>query len=490
MSGAEDDLADYKAHGSSEDEEYEIDFEDAVEALRDAVLNPKEPPEVECFFQVYGGFVKKPLEEGEGEDPNFLSRIVSLMRESKKMRYENLEPYVKHIVENWPDLLRTPGKDGQTPIYRAIMHENHRLVRAMASCRDKKALEDALGYCSSNKKNCLHVAFEKNLDWETTRLLVGEANEKTLRQRDRDDGRTPAHYAVKFEQCLDNRVKTIRSLIERDLEFMENSAEDLVDQPTFLDEMDNSGASVYKTLKEGIESASKRYETQADIRRQQSALETRTAHQAEKPTAVGIKDSITKDTKSPRDRRTTAAMPSENERRNVDRLRGRHETKNVVDERERKRQEEKEREADQQKKKDLEMGRRKDGGTGSTEQRASEWRARDDGKVASEIGHDQLQSGVLSNTGVKRGDKALPEDRPPERKDGKKKRSSKMKPIDEFMNNFRCTKENSERILLELKLHYLRTRNTEKSLTFIYGINKDSTYRTGKKLWTLDWNRS
>lgn len=489
MTVSEDDQRDDPVAGCSAHEYFENDFEEVVEALCDFVLESDEPTEVGPFFQEHGAFVSKPLEDGGSNDPNFLCRLVSMMNDPKDMMTsENLEPFAKHIVENWPYLLRTPGNEGQTPMYRAIMQGNHRLVDVMAnSCRDEKVLEDAIGYPSSDKKNCLHVAFETNFHAETTQLLIGKANKGTLGKRDGKDGRTPAHYAVKFEQCLGSRVETIRSLIERDDHFMAMTADNLVDEPSFLDEVDINGASVYRTLQEEIRAATIRYEKKTELMRQQSASQTKTSHRAEKPAAVGSKDSVTKDTKPPRDRRTTATMPPEN-KRNIDRLRGRPEGNNVVDEREKKRQAEKEKEAkdhDQLKRKHLETGRKKDGGAGSIEQRASERRAGDDGKVAIEIGHDQQpQLGVLSNTGVKRGEKAAPEDQPTKRRLGKQKTRN------EFMTNYESMKENSETILLELRLHYLRTRTTEKALSFIHGVNKNSSYKPRGNLRTLYLNRN
>lgn len=76
--------------------------------------------------------------------------------------------------------------------------------------------------------------------------LLKLANENTLKAKD-SRGKTPLHYAVRYNFCTDNRIEIIEAILERDEEAVaEQKASSGRSPDTFLDLKSNVGRSVYQ----------------------------------------------------------------------------------------------------------------------------------------------------------------------------------------------------------------------------------------------------
>ncbi|EEU42353.1 uncharacterized protein NECHADRAFT_40446 [Fusarium vanettenii 77-13-4] len=236
------DAEDRDPQRDSDDDEEETDEEDdlvklAISDLKKTFDSEADEEHVDKFFRHHGETVKHFSEDGV----TFLHRIVQLVKD-KAVNAQHVRPSVERIVAQYPDHLKTRNDDGQTPLYQAIHLRRYtwKLVGFMLnSCSDPKCIEDALeSPCGEgdSAKTCLTLAFEKDLRLKALQILVQFASERALEAKD-GSGRTPFHWAVQYSQCTDERVDVIKLLLEKDREAVTKLRETASLRPvdTFLD---------------------------------------------------------------------------------------------------------------------------------------------------------------------------------------------------------------------------------------------------------------
>ncbi|KAI1498316.1 hypothetical protein F5X99DRAFT_393975 [Biscogniauxia marginata] len=463
-------------------------FAAARKAIRAREGNFSKSEDLRDFVDEYRDVIGQAIEDSG----TLLHIIVELVKHTPEMKSGRIKPLVQHIVREYPDLLRYPNDMGQNALYMAIWNKKWMLVDYMLrSCpvSSRGILADALtDPCTrESNKSCLHLAFEKDLRAETIEKLIFYASDKALGAID-TNSKTPLHYAVNYGQCTENRVKVIEILISRDKEAVAKLSETNLHEPifTFLDYVDKHGRSVYR-------------EHQSSAAVYTAALVKRSKAKAEEGTGtkrldnLGNEDAATiqpvnnastslqvnpdpKYSERPKDTKYQPGRERERERdrkQDNDRERGKQGYEKV-DERERARQEAKRREALA-----LEGGRRtrdQDRDSEARDVRRDE-SMRPKGPINAIKGGGPLSSIQTSNGGHTRVDpspntpikrvstiKMDDEDKPKKKVPEKPvKKSDKSDPI--------TLARNSEKILLSLKLHYMRTRNTEMAVSFLYGKN-------------------
>ncbi|OBS26148.1 hypothetical protein FPOA_00091 [Fusarium poae] len=103
-------------------------------------------------------------------------------------------------------------------------------------------LNNALCYAHDGKETALHAAFGEKLNWKSLKMLMEHATNETLSIGD-NMKKTPMHHAVQFQKCNQQRAALIDLLIQKD------SAERLYkpkSATTFLDMCDKNDCSVYQ----------------------------------------------------------------------------------------------------------------------------------------------------------------------------------------------------------------------------------------------------
>ncbi|EHK48481.1 hypothetical protein TRIATDRAFT_172153, partial [Trichoderma atroviride IMI 206040] len=156
---------------------------------------------------------------------------------------------VQRLVKEFPALLEHKNEDKYNPIFMAIKASHYQLVDYMVNActviktgtLHKQSLDVALREKMIEGKTCLHLAIKENFDSKTRKVLVENASDEALAIQD-DVGKTPMHYAAEYKRCTDDGAELIKLFIERDLKAMNSSKSP---SKTFLDLLDNSGASVY-----------------------------------------------------------------------------------------------------------------------------------------------------------------------------------------------------------------------------------------------------
>lgn len=179
---------------------------------------------------------------------NLLHVLVEVVKHND-VEPNGVELLVRQLVKRFPDLLRYTDNHGQNPIFMAIKNLQDELINYMISaCVEDKGdetaaicLRDALSM-KQGGKTCLHAALREKVKARTIRMLFENAPDEALEVQD-EHQKTPMHHAVAFSKCTDTRTELIQFLIQRDLSARSTKGRS---EKTFLDLLDHKGSSVFR----------------------------------------------------------------------------------------------------------------------------------------------------------------------------------------------------------------------------------------------------
>ncbi|RYP78209.1 hypothetical protein DL771_000686 [Monosporascus sp. 5C6A] len=397
---------------------------------------------------------------------NLFHVLVETVKHTDDIEPEHVELLVRRLVKDYPDLLKYPNKDGHNPVFMAIRATKPQLVEYMISAcaKDKgkpifaECLNDALSRkAPGGGHTCLHAAFKERLNPGTTRMLIESASDEALAVQD-DLGKTPLHYAVSFGQCTDVRADLIDLFIQRDFKAIESKSRP---QKTFLDLSDKGGSSIYQEHQNTRITV-----TRTIAEKQRKANESNNQNQinvvtsSDKPASREPKSQTgTRDS-----RHAVSAKPAGD--RDAERYGGVVDARKGLDEREELRQ----------KKKAEEAKERATAGRDASQNRSTKIHELDNkaAQLTVPAANGARQQEPAPNTPIKRSNTARLNSRPDQ------KEEPPVRPVPAPRKSTpnlavalaTCTK-NSDKILLSLKLHYMRTRNAEMVISFLYGTNMD-----------------
>ncbi|KAH8659966.1 hypothetical protein BX600DRAFT_551493 [Xylariales sp. PMI_506] len=436
--------------------------------------------DVDDFFADYGDIAGKSSNKDSG---NLLHTVVEVVEHNEEVEPEDVKLLAKRLVEQYPELLMFTNKDGYNPVHMAIRaskpkNGNYQLVDYMVStCVEYKTQEtksrshmECLDYALRMKaqegRTSLHAAFKETLHADTITLLIENASNEALAAQD-DLGKTPLHYAVSFSQCTDVRAKLIVLFIARDLSAVQSQQQH---EYTFLDLADKSGFSVYQEHQKTRDVIAKKYDDWAakKARAADNPSDQSVGSRApERSTGRDAKDT-SRAQLNPRDPRyVNAPKPEDRSAREPD-------TTLKLDDRERLRQQKKAEEAERLREEaeayrhdgpDDRARDRDPAGRDANRNRASERDSK--AQLVIRPGSTVRQAEPSPNTPLKRTN-TIRVDKPSARPSQVSRKSNTGE-----KGNMTIWTKNSDQILLNLKLHYMRTRNAELAITFVYGTNME-----------------
>lgn len=449
---------------------YEESWEDRFEAARRAIKTKKlfkTERDTDELFHIYGDIIDITLTKGAG---NLLHALVEIVKHTEGIEPASIKPLVERLVKSHPSLLDCLNKDGYNPIFMAIRTAQHQLVEYMIStCIEEKGhdtyrkyFNNALSATDLRGETCLHAALNGNLNPSTIKMLIKNANLEALAAQD-GLGKTPMHLAMSFDKCTDERTDLIILFIKRDW----NAIQSNPSQKTFLDLHSNSGLSIYR---EHLTSRSKM-----------------TRRNAGEGTKFGRNESSFHDKSVPRKPKTQTGTRDSGHKASAIPDRGRHAEKpgriesHALDEREILRERKKAEEAKDKAENAAEAAqneaecfednnRRKERATTGRDASLDELFRKDvankkPGLFAVPPVNTAEQQEPISNTSIKRSDTA--------RSQEKEKPLARPAATTRKSTSTSILTRNSNKILNNLKLHYMRTRNAEKAISFLYGTNMD-----------------
>lgn len=232
---------------SEEEDDYEQRFRKACREAKE-IRQVFDETMVDEFFDKYRDVINQ---RSNKTTANLLHILVNVVTHNE-VKPKHIEFLVRRVVENFPTLLTQTNGETYNPIIMAIKASHNELVDYMVTtCISMKgetlhrqSLNRALSMKMNDGKTCLHLAMDKKLSPRIIKSLIQHANDDTLAVQD-GEGKTPMHYAMFFNRCTDNGVKLIKLFLERDLQIMRSKHRP---SKTFLDATDNDGSSIYWQL--------------------------------------------------------------------------------------------------------------------------------------------------------------------------------------------------------------------------------------------------
>ncbi|KAF5011780.1 hypothetical protein FDECE_2147 [Fusarium decemcellulare] len=452
------------------EETYDTRLEAARRVIRDQRDFTSQAKEDEFFYQ-FADITTRSSSKAAG---NLLHVLIEVVKHNG-LRPENVERLARRLVEESPDLLWYKNKEGQTPILMAIRTCQDRLLDYMMSTcvknKDRKIFRECLHSALSAEqdgKTCLHAAFNEKLKPTTMRMLIENASDEALGIRDHT-GKTPMHHAVLFQQCTDARSELIDLFIQRDSSARSNKSKS---EKTFLDLLDQDGYSIYREHQNTKKSFMKQY-TEYQAARGNKREHADTPKAADRPPPREPKSQgSTRDPKPAPSARASGDRDAERYGRG-----GSDGTGAVIDDREQLRQRKKDEERARQEQATASIKNDRPKDRDSTARDASRNRSarinESSGMVENETRYAARQLDPTPNSSIKRSNTGHVEGRVPDtEKRPARSELAARKTRDLHKAMAICTK-NSDKILQKLKLYYMRTRNAEMVMFFLYGKNMD-----------------
>lgn len=431
------------------------------------------------FFQQFGDITTKSSTRAAG---NLLHVLVEVVKHNG-LKPVQVKLLAQRLVEDAPDLLQYKNKDGQTPILMAIRTRQDQLLEYMISaCVNHKKPETSVQSLNTalciehDGRTCLHAAFSEKLRSETMMMLFQNASEEALGMKDHS-GKTPMHHAVLFKDCTDARAMLIDLVIQKDFVSRQTKPKSA---KTFLDIWDDSDCSVFREH----QNTRKYYEDQfkqvkASLQKKKEARDlpkegSRPTPREPKSQAVTKETSESKEAKPPPTR-----APADRDTERYGRAIGVSASK---DDREQLRL--------QLRKKEEERAKQEQGGVLAKGDRPKDLGTaeRDTSRVRSSRpnGSDRLNdpdtidsphsAEPTSNTGIKRSNTAQAETKDAKTTKRVMKQNAPTLKYQDYHDRLVKLLNNSDRVLEKLKLYYMRTRNAEMAMFFLYGKNMNGRF--------------
>ncbi|RGP62914.1 intracellular serine protease [Fusarium sporotrichioides] len=452
------------------EETYDTRLEAARKLIRDQ-QDFSSQTQADEFFHLFGDISTKSSTKAAG---NLLHVLVEVVKHNG-LKPAQVKLLAQRLVEDAPDLLQYKNKDGQTPILMAIRTRQDELLDYMISACVKhnkpqvsgQSLDTAL-CIEHDGRTCLHAAFSEKLRPETMTMLLQNASEEALSMKDHS-GKTPMHHAVQFKDCTDARAKLIDLMIQKDFESRLNKPKSA---KTFLDIWDHNDSSVFREHKNTRKNPEEQFKVvKASHQRRKEARDSSKEESRQAPrqpkSHTGTNETKTApQTRAPGDRETErhgraiGPAASTNDREQL---------------REQLRKQEKER-TKQEESGLLARGDRPRGQS-TAERDTSRIRSSRLNGTDGANDHDTIGSPrhaePASNTGIKRSNTARVETRDVDSEKRSTKPNTTTRNYQDYHKVMVNRLKNSDSILEKLKLYYMRTRNAEMTMFFLYGKNMD-----------------
>ncbi|KAL3292908.1 intracellular serine protease [Colletotrichum asianum] len=456
--------------------------EQAVAVLR-SLKSVASKSDIDGFWDDYADVVfQKP---DNTVSTTFFHRIVHEVAKSKEengITASFIRPLFMKLVERAPHLLEETDENGETPLYSAIRMRKARtwwLIDYMLQCCDDDCVQrhiiNALkqtGARGQLTKTCLNLALEHVISGSVLHKLVENANAEVLGLLDTSK-KAAFFHAVRYDQCDENRVELIDLLLNKDMEITKRIGPPGLTRPhvaTFLDLKYVTSKEVQGSAIEHIYSVYSEHErsrsayldawkksTEAKTRTSKNELSNKTREFNTEHKTTDLQKDISIPPKKSKGH-TSGDQENDSRGKAQDREKSKDEYLSATEEKKRTRKDQKQ-----------EHARERMIGLDSSRPGIP----RDSRVVVVEAAEGRTETQAISskgdqtpNTSLKRTNTPKPDFDDHKIKEKKRPLSSGIaKPDPEVLAT------NSEKILTKLKLHYMRTRDVDLAISFLYGKN-------------------
>jgi hypothetical protein len=202
-----------------EDEEVDIGrhakkkFDKIISDIKAGTLNLDDKATLDAFLQKYEDILGK---RSIPKDQNLLHLLADAGKD--ELPYKKIKGLVEALIKTpWAegDLLAQQDSDHKTPLYIAISLKHHRLAKLM--CEAHPDIDRVIKIKPKGLGNSLHLALrnkKSSKDDELATILINSSSDETLCDKD-ESGLTPLHLAVDYKRCDDAQVGIVKAIVER-----------------------------------------------------------------------------------------------------------------------------------------------------------------------------------------------------------------------------------------------------------------------------------
>ena len=180
-------------------------FNEIIRDIKNGNLDPCDAAVLEHFAAQNASYLGQKM-TGDNDHNTLLHLLVG---EAKDKVIGKYKPLVKLLIDRHPGLLGEKDINEKNPLYLAISKKRDKLVRFM--CDTHPDIDAILSIPCCHSENCLHVAIQKDTP-KLADFLIKHAGERTLCAKD-DKGNTPLHLAVDYKRCIDAQLEIVKALI-------------------------------------------------------------------------------------------------------------------------------------------------------------------------------------------------------------------------------------------------------------------------------------
>ncbi|CCT70672.1 related to microbial serine proteinase [Fusarium fujikuroi IMI 58289] len=122
---------------------------------------------------------------------------------------EKMEPLIKFLCQQ-KNYLEIKDRSGCTSLFLAIEQRKKSLVQWM--CEAHPDISSIISIVGSRGMNCLHIGIHKRIKFLD--LLIEKAKPEVLAAKD-DNGNTPLHLAVDYENCKREQLQYVKMMLDK-----------------------------------------------------------------------------------------------------------------------------------------------------------------------------------------------------------------------------------------------------------------------------------
>ncbi|KAF5965867.1 intracellular serine protease [Fusarium coicis] len=205
VSGSEDE--DVDEDGDGEKVSVKETLARILKEIRTGELDLTDSEKLDAFTTHRGPDLSR--KTGDNDQPTALHIIAKQDKKSLPDLDQKMEPLIKFLCQR-KGYLEIKDRSECTSLFLSIEQRKKPLVQWM--CEAHPGISSIISIVGSKGMNCLHIGIQKSIKFLD--LLIDRAKPEVLAAKD-DNGNTPLHLAVDYENCKRDQLQYIKMMLDK-----------------------------------------------------------------------------------------------------------------------------------------------------------------------------------------------------------------------------------------------------------------------------------
>ncbi|EXA41585.1 hypothetical protein NW756_010087 [Fusarium oxysporum] len=207
--GSSDDSGSEDEDGDEEGEKVSVKdmLTQVLKEIRNGELDLTDSKKLVAFATHRGPDLAR--QTGDKDQPTALHIMAKEDKKSLPNLDEKMEPLVKFLCQQ-KNYLEIKDRSGHTSLFLAIEQRKKIMVQWM--CDSHPDISNIISIVGSKGMNCLHISINKRIKFLD--LLIERANPEAFAAKD-DNGNTPLHLAVDYDNCKREQLEYVKMMLEK-----------------------------------------------------------------------------------------------------------------------------------------------------------------------------------------------------------------------------------------------------------------------------------